>query len=130
MYEVSVRSDTEDDVLQSTEMLARLQFTPAFSLGLKGLYDIAGNKFVEKALGATFTAPCDCWSIGVGVVDRVNPSASGSTGPGDRNPSETQVRIAFELKGLGGFGSGVTQRNSPALDNVEYSDMGFWRAGW
>ncbi|HXC49963.1 MAG TPA: LPS assembly protein LptD [Candidatus Limnocylindrales bacterium] len=126
-----VRSDTsENNVLQSTEMLARLAFTKNFALGLKGLYDIAGNKFVEEAVGVTFTSSCDCWSVGLGVVDRVNPGASGLTGPGDRNPNELQVRLAFELKGLGGFGSGVTQRNSPALDSIEYDDIGFWRAGW
>ena len=125
-----VRSDTADDVLQSTEMLARFAFTNNFSLGLKALYDIAGNKFVEEAIGMTFTSSCDCWSVGLGVIDRVNPGASGLTGPGDRNPNELQVRLAFELKGLGGFGSGVIQRNSPALDNVEYDDIAFWRAGW
>ncbi|MFN2376542.1 MAG: LPS-assembly protein LptD, partial [Candidatus Binatia bacterium] len=124
-----VRSDTVDDVLQSTEMLARLAFTRNFALGLKGLYDIVGNTFVEKAIGVTFTSSCDCWSVGVGVVESANPSVS--FGVGDRSsPSEVQVRLAFELMGLGGFGSGVTQRNTPAMSSVEYDDVGFWRAGW
>lgn len=126
-----VRSDTEDDVLQSTEMLARLAFTRNISIGLKGLYDIVGKTFVEKAVGVTFTASCNCWSVGLGVVDRVNPAAAGRSESGDRgNSDEVQVRLAFELNGLGGFGSNVTQRASPALDSVEYADLGFWRAGW
>ena len=124
-----VRSDAANTVLQSTEMLARLSFTPRVSLGLKGLYDIVSNNFIEKAVGMTFTSSCDCWSIGLGVVQRVNPQVSfGATGTG--SPQELQVRLAIELQGLGGFGSRVTQRSSPALDNVEYEDVGFWRAGW
>jgi LPS-assembly protein len=125
-----VRSDTADTVLQSTEMLARLGLTKNIALGLKGLYDIVGNTFVEKALGLTFTSSCDCWSVGLGVVDRVNPAGTNVTRDAKGADEELQVRFAFELKGLGGWGSGVTQRNSPALDNVEYDDVGFWRAGW
>jgi LPS-assembly protein len=125
-----VRNTTDaDDVLQSTEMLARLDFTRNFAVGLKALYDIVGNTFVEKAVGVTFTSSCDCWSIGLGVVERVNPSINYGLGNEGAN-DELQVRLAFELRGLGGFGSGVTQRSSPALDSVEYEDIGFWRAGW
>lgn len=124
-----VRSDSANTVLQSTEMLARLSFTRNLSLGLKGLYDIIGNTFVERAVGMTFTSSCDCWSVGVGVVQLVNPSVS--FGGNERgNPEELQVRLALELFGLGGFGSRVTERSSPALDSVEYEDVGFWRAGW
>jgi lipopolysaccharide assembly outer membrane protein LptD (OstA) len=126
-----VRSDQQpsDDQVESAEMLARLAFTRNIALGLKGLYDIVGNTFVETGVGLTFTSSCDCWSVGLGVVNRVNPSVA--FGDDERgNPKELQVRLAFELKGLGGFGSGVAQRNSPALDSVEYEDVGFWRAGW
>lgn len=129
-----VRSDdnttSNDDELESTEMLARLQFTKNFALGLKGLYDIVGKSWLEKAVGVTFTSSCDCWSIGLGVVERVNPAVSyGIVEEG--SPDELQVRLAFELTGLGGFGRGVnTGRSSPALDTVEYDDFGFWRAGW
>jgi LPS-assembly protein len=126
-----VSSDSAEDVLQSTEVLARLAFTKNISIGLKGLYDIVSNNFVEKAIGVTFTSSCDCWSVGVGVVDRVNPAATGNfASGGGGSPNETQVRLAFELTGLGGFGSSVTQRSSPALSSVEYDDIGFWRAGW
>lgn len=126
-----VRSDTVDDVLQSTEIVARLAFTKNVSLGLKGLYDIVSNNFVEKAVGVTFTSSCDCWSVGLGIVDRVNPAATGNfAAGGGGSPDELQVRLAFELTGLGGFGSGVTQRSSPALGSVEYDDIGFWRSGW
>lgn len=127
-YVRSEDATDDEEALQSTEMLARLGFTRNFALGLKALYDIVGNTFVEKAVGVTFTASCDCWSVGFGVVERVNPSAIGVSERGAEE--ELQVRLVFELKGLGGFGSGVTQRNSPALDSVEYDDIGFWRAGW
>jgi len=128
-YVRSVNTTADDDKLQSTETLVRLDFTKNFALGLKGLYDIVGNTFVEKAAGVTFTSSCDCWSIGFGVVERVNPAVSYGAADDD-SPDELQVRFAFELLGLGGFGSGVTQRSSPALDSVEYDDIGFWRAGW
>ena len=122
-------ASSDEDKLQSTEMLARLDFTKNIALGLKGLYDIVGKTFVEKAVGLTFTSSCDCWSVGIGVIDKVNPAVSyGATD--DDSPNELQVRLAFELQGLGGFGSGVTQHSSPALDSIEYEDIGFWRAGW
>lgn len=124
-----VRNTTDvDDVLQSTELLARLALTRRFTVGLRGLYDIVGDTFVEKAVGVTFTAACDCWSLGLGVIERVNPSIYGVTDRGSSD--ELQVRLGFELKGLGGLGGDVTQRNSPALSSVEYEDVGFWRAGW
>lgn len=124
-----VRNTTDvDDVLQSTELLARLGLTRRFAVGLRGLYDIVGNTFVEKAVGVTFTAACDCWSLGLGVIERVNPSIYGVDDRGSTD--ELQVRLAFELKGLGGLGGDVTQRNSPALSSVAYEDVGFWRAGW
>lgn len=117
------------DELESTEMLARLDFTPNFALGLKGLYDLVGKSWIEKAVGVTFTSSCDCWSVGIGVVERVNPAVSfGAADEG--SPDELQVRFSFELLGLGGFGSRVTQQRSPALDHVDYEDIGFWRAGW
>ncbi|MFN2426489.1 MAG: LPS assembly protein LptD [Candidatus Binatia bacterium] len=128
-----VRSDNNTtskiDELESAELLARLAFTQNVALGVKGLYDIAGKSWIEKAVGVTFTASCDCWSVGVGVVERVNPAVSFGVAD-DGSPDELQVRLAFELRGLGGFGSGITGRTSPALDNVEYDDIGFWRAGW
>jgi LPS-assembly protein len=111
-----VRSDAAD-ILESAELLARLGITRNFSLGLKGRYDVIGKTWVEQGAGLTFTSSCDCWSVGLGVVERVNPD-------------EFQVRVAFELRGLGGFGGGAIQRTSPALDDVEYDDVGFWRAGW
>ncbi len=124
-----VRNTTDvDDVLQSTELLARLALTPRFTVGLRGLYDIVGNTFVEKAVGITFTAACDCWSLGLGVLERANPSVYGAND--SSSTDELQVRLGFELKGLGGLGGDVTQRNSPALSSVEYDDVGFWRAGW
>lgn len=126
-----VRNDDGGNVLQSTEMLARLAFTKNISLGLRGLFDIVSNNFVEKAIGVTFTSSCDCWTVGLGVVDRVNPAVTGNYGAtGGTSPDELQVRLAFELTGLGGFGSSVTQRTSPALGTVEYDDVGFWRSGW
>ena len=65
------------------------------------------------------------------MVDRVNPAATGNyAANGGDSPNELQVRLAFELHGLGGFGSSVTQRTSPALGTVEYDDIGFWRSGW
>ncbi|MBI5504649.1 MAG: LPS-assembly protein LptD [Deltaproteobacteria bacterium] len=111
-----VRSE-DADILQSSELLARLGLSPRISLGLKGRYDFISSSFVEKGAGVTFSSSCQCWSIGVGVVERVNPD-------------EFQVRLNFELAGLGGFGSGATSRTSPALDDVSYQDIGFWRAGW
>ncbi len=111
-----VRNDTVD-ILESTEVLARLGLTPRISLGLKGRYDFISSTFVEKGAGLTFSSACQCWSVGFGVVERVNPK-------------EFQVRINVELSGLGGFGSGAIARTSPALDDVGYQDLGFWRAGW
>ena len=44
----------------------------------------------------------------LGVVDRVNQAATGNYGSsGGDSPDELQVRLAFELTGLGGFGSSV-----------------------
>ncbi|HYB98098.1 MAG TPA: LPS assembly protein LptD [Candidatus Limnocylindrales bacterium] len=105
------------DILESGELLARLGLTRNIAIGLKGRYDFISTRFVEKAGGITFTSSCDCWSIGVGIIERVNPD-------------EFQVRVAIELAGLGGIGSGATSRTSPALDDVAYEDVGFWRPGW
>jgi len=112
-----VRSSDEADILESSELFARLGLTRHITLGLRGRYDFISSTFVEKGGGFTFSAPCDCWSIGIAVVKRVNPD-------------EFQVRVGFELKGLGGFGSGPSARSSPALGDVGYQDLGFWRAGW
>lgn len=117
-----VRSDATD-LLESAELLARLAFTPNVSLGLKGRYDVIGKSLVERAAGLTFSASCECWSLGVGVVQNIHPDKFSV-------PDELEVRLAFELAGLGGLGSGATQRTSPALDDLAYEDLGFWRAGW
>jgi len=111
-----VRSD-DADILESGELLARLGLSPTISLGLRGRYDFISMSFVEKGGGVTFSSDCKCWSVGLGVVERVNPD-------------ELQVRVNFELSGLGGFGSGAAARTSPALDDVGYQDLGFWRPGW
>ncbi|HYC56783.1 MAG TPA: LPS assembly protein LptD [Candidatus Binatia bacterium] len=120
--EDSGSSDPDDvipdpDILESGELLARLGLTRNISIGLKGRYDFISTGFVEKAGGITFTSSCDCWSIGLGVIERVNPD-------------EFQVRVAIELAGLGGIGKGAISRTTPALDDVAYEDVGFWRPGW
>lgn len=104
-------------ILESSEGRVRFAFTNTFSLGFKGRYDFESETFVEKGGSFRISAPCDCWAIDLGVMTRANPD-------------ETQIRFLVELAGIGDVGRSLASRSSPAMDEIDYEDLGFWRAGW
>jgi hypothetical protein len=104
-------------ILESTEGRARFAFTDSLSMGVKGRYDLESQTFVEKGGSLRLSSACDCWAVDFGLVTLANPA-------------ETQFRVLVELAGLGDVGRGVASRSSPAMDEIAYDDLGFWRSGW
>ncbi len=104
-------------VLESLEGLALLGVHRRLSLALQGRYDLEGRKLVESGGGVRIRSACDCWTVDLGVVERVNPD-------------ELQFRMVVELAGLTSLGGGAGDDPSPALRDVSYGDEGFWRPGW
>jgi LPS-assembly protein len=105
-------------IVESAEGRTRFAFNDRFSVGLRGRYEFESERFVEKGGSFRITSACNCWSIDLGILSRVNPD-------------ELQMRILVELAGIGGMGESAVGRGvSPALDDIAYEDLGFWRAGW
>ncbi len=104
-------------ILESAEGRTRLAFNDRFSVGMRGRYEFESGRFVEKGGSFRFTSACNCWSIDLGILSRVNPD-------------EVQLRLLVELAGIGDVGQSAAERTSPALDDIAYDDLGFWRAGW
>ena len=67
--------------------------------------------------GLRLSSKCDCWSVDFGVVSRVNPD-------------ELQFRVLIELSGLLSLGQAMTDNPTPALEDLDFDDLGFWRPGW
>jgi len=110
-------TDTDLDDLETLEGRALFQLTSRLALGLNGRYDFPGNQFVESGGGFRITSACNCWAIDLGVINRVNPD-------------ETQVRLAVELKGLGGLGASALEYQTPGLAGVEHGRTIYGRYGW
>ena len=109
--------DADLDDLETLEGRALFALTDRLAFGLNGRYDFPGSKFVESGGGIRLSSECDCWAIDLGVVNRVNPD-------------ETEVRLALELKGLGGLGSSALDYQTPGLAGVEHGHTIYGRYGW
>ncbi len=109
--------DDEDENLETLEARGLFALTNQLAFGINGRYDFPGGKFVESGGGLRVSSDCKCWSIDVGVVNRVNPD-------------ETEVRVALELRGLGGLGSSALEYQTPGLAGVEHGRTIYGRYGW
>lgn len=109
--------DEEDDNLETIEARGLFELTDRVAFGLNGRYDFPGGKFVESGGGIRISSECDCWAIDLGLVNRVNPD-------------ETEVRLAIELRGLGGLGSSALEYQTPGLAGVEHGRTIYGRYGW
>ena len=109
--------DADLDDLETLEGRALFAITDRVAFGLNGRYDFPGSKFVESGGGIRVSSECDCWSVDLGVVNRVNPD-------------ETEVRLAVELRGLGGLGSSALEYQTPGLAGVAHGRTIYGRYGW
>ena len=64
-----------------------------------------------------FLPPPDTVQIDLGLTNRVNPD-------------ETQLRLAIELRGLGGLGSSALDYQTPGLAGLEHGETVYGRYGW
>jgi len=110
-------TDDDDENLETLEGRALFAITNRVAFGLNGRYDFPGSKFVESGGGIRVSSECDCWAIDLGVVNRVNPD-------------ETEVRLAFQLRGLGGLGSSALEYQTPGLAGVAHGRTIYGRYGW
>jgi hypothetical protein len=109
--------DDEDENLETIEARGLFALTDRLAFGLNGRYDFPGGKFVESGGGLRLSSECNCWAVDIGVVNRVNPD-------------ETEVRVALELRGLGGLGSSALDYQTPGLAGVEHGRTIYGRYGW
>ena len=109
--------DADLDDLETLEGRALFQLTGRVAFGINGRYDFPGAEFVESGGGFRVTSACDCWAIDLGVINRVNPD-------------ETEVRLAIELRGLGGIGSSALDYQTPGLAGVQHGRTIYGRYGW
>jgi LPS-assembly protein len=109
--------DADLDDLETLEGRALFALTSRVSFGINGRYDFPGSEFVESGGGFRITSACDCWAIDLGMINRVNPD-------------ETEVRVAIELKGLGGLGSSALDYQTPGLAGVQHGRTIYGRYGW
>ena len=109
--------DADLDDLETLEGRVFVAVTDQLSFGLNGRFDFPSDKFVESGGGLRLESACRCWSIDLGVSNRVNPD-------------ETQLRLAFELKGLGGLGSSALDYQTPGLAGLEHGETVYGRYGW
>ena len=104
------------DDLQTAEGRAIFQLTDRLAFGVNGRFDFPASKFVESGGGIRISSACDCWSVDLGLLQRVNPD-------------ETQFRLAFTLTGLGEIGGSALTYQTPGLAGLEYG-ADYWRYGW
>jgi len=109
--------DTETEGLETIEGRTVLALTNTFSVGFNGRYDFVSDRAIEKGGGVRFQAACGCWSIDLGVIDRVNPN-------------ELEVLIRFELTGLASVGSSALSYDTPGLATFDRDLIDARRNGW
>ena len=109
--------DADLDDLETLEGRVFVAVTDQLSVGLNGRYDFPSDKFVESGGGFRIESKCRCWAIDLGLTNRVNPD-------------ETQLRLAIELRGLGGLGSSALDYQTPGLAGLDHGETVYGRYGW
>jgi lipopolysaccharide assembly outer membrane protein LptD (OstA) len=109
--------DADLDDLETLEGRVFLAVTDELSVGLNGRFDFPSDKFVESGGGFRIESSCRCWAIDLGLTNRVNPD-------------ETQLRLAIELRGLGGLGSSALDYQTPGLAGLDHGETVYGRYGW
>ena len=87
-----------DGVINQIESNLELTLTDRIRAGMYGRYDMLEKEFLESQGLIRFTNSCNCWSLDVGVSERINP---------DRR----QVLISLSFGGIGNLqqGFGIAQ---------------------
>jgi lipopolysaccharide assembly outer membrane protein LptD (OstA) len=109
--------ETAEDGLETLEARTILALTERFAIGLNGRYDFVSDEFVESGGGFRIESSCRCWTVDVGVVNRVNPD-------------ETQFRVEVDLGGLGSIGSSALRYRTMGLYGFDDPATGARRYGW
>jgi hypothetical protein len=109
--------DADLDDLETLEGRVFFAVTDQLSVGVSGRFDFPSDKFVESGGGFRIESACRCWAIDLGLSNRVNPD-------------ETQLRLAVELRGLGGLGSSALDYQTPGLAGLDHGETVYGRYGW
>ncbi|MFQ5665636.1 MAG: LPS-assembly protein LptD [Candidatus Binatia bacterium] len=89
---VSYRFLTQN-LLQELDDNVVLRLTDWAGFRFASRFDVVANRLLDAFFGLKLVSSvCDCWSLDLGVVDRINPQ-------------EVQVRVQLTLVGLGSVGS-------------------------
>jgi lipopolysaccharide assembly outer membrane protein LptD (OstA) len=83
-----------DQALEQFEGNAEVKLHEQLRLGYYARYDVTEGDMLENRGLLRFVNACKCWSIDVGVSERVNP---------DRR----QVLVSFSLGGMGNLAQGA-----------------------
>jgi LPS-assembly protein len=83
-----------DGAIEQVEGNAELKLHEQLRLGYYARYDVTESEMLENRGLLRFVNACKCWSIDVGVSERVNP---------DRR----QVLVSFSLGGIGNLAQGA-----------------------
>jgi lipopolysaccharide assembly outer membrane protein LptD (OstA) len=76
---------------ENLNVAATYRVTNNFALSYLTRFDAIDNSFLENWAGFRLISSCDCWTVDLAFVDRVNPDTTG-------------VRVQVSLVGLGSFG--------------------------
>jgi hypothetical protein len=109
--------ETAEEGLETLEARTILALTDRLAIGLNGRYDFVGSEFVESGGGFRIQSSCRCWTIDIGVNNRVNPD-------------ETQFRLQVELGGLGSLGSSALRYRTTGLAAFDEITTDARRYGW
>lgn len=82
---------TSGGAAENLNVAATYRVTNNFALSYLTRFDAIDNSFLENWAGFRLISSCDCWTVDLAFVDRVNPDTTG-------------VRVQVSLVGLGSFG--------------------------
>ncbi|MGD0947942.1 MAG: LPS assembly protein LptD [Candidatus Binatia bacterium] len=74
--------------LQEVDDNIVLRLTDRAGFRYSSRYDVIANRFLDNYFGLRLISTCNCWTLDVAVVDQTNPH-------------EVEVRVQFNLLGLG-----------------------------
>jgi LPS-assembly protein len=83
-----------DNALEQLEGNAEVKLHEQFRLGYYARYDVTGSEMLENRGLLRFVNACKCWSVDLGLSQRVNP---------DRQ----QIMLSFSLGGIGNLAQGA-----------------------
>jgi lipopolysaccharide assembly outer membrane protein LptD (OstA) len=87
-----------DGTVSQIEGNAELKLTDQLRAGAYGLYDANTDEFLQSQGLVRFQNSCNCWSVDLGVGQRINP---------DRR----QVMLTFTFGGVGALRQGIGVSN-------------------